>query len=231
MLRSALSRHSSILCFGELLHSEQICRTADHDTHKRWLSWRNENPIPFVRDMVFRGYPESTRAVGFKIFPEHLDNKVGMGVLWDWLEGQRVIAVISLHRVNLLAYFLSLQIAQRTKTWLPRPDERLEGAGARETVSIDPGQAEAAFERRLRYRRLVQERFSQHPFFELSYEELAENTQPTLGRVQLFLGVKRQALAPATLKQEVRPLREAISNYDELVRRWRGTRWECFLSG
>ena len=150
-----------------------------------------------------------------------------MEVLWDWLVGEKDIAVISLHRRNLLSYFLSLEVARRAGKWMLQPG----ATRPSEAISIDAERAEEAFERRVRYQTRIRERFAQHPFLELSYEDLTGNTQAALDQIQSFLGVEKLALAPKTLRQEVRPLREAISNYDELARRWRGTRWESVLTG
>lgn len=230
MLNSALEGHPGILMYGEALHPNKIFLKVgmpEWDTDEAWKAWRNAYPVPFVRDVIYRGCDEETAAVGFKIFPEHLDRQPGMEVLWDWLAGEKDIAVISLHRTDLLSYFLSLEVARRAGKWLLDPG----ATRPSEAISIDAERAEEAFERRVRYRTQIRERFAHHPFMELTYEDLTRDTGAALTRVQSFLGVEPLALAPATLKQEIRPLREAISNYDELARRWRGTRWESVLTG
>lgn len=230
MLESALEGHPGILIYGEALHPNKIFvkkGMPEWDTNDAWKAWRNAYPVSFVRDVIYRACDEGTAAVGFKIFPEHLDRQPGMEVLWDWLVGEKDIAVISLHRRNLLSYFLSLEVARRAGKWMLQPG----ATRPSEAISIDAERAEEAFERRVRYQTRIRERFAQHPFLELSYEDLTGNTQAALDQIQSFLGVEKLALAPKTLRQEVRPLREAISNYDELARRWRGTRWESVLTG
>ncbi|MEN9727886.1 MAG: hypothetical protein RL434_2252 [Pseudomonadota bacterium] len=228
MLQSALTCHPELITYGECLHPNKIffkVRAPDWDTGGVWKAWRNIHPVAFVRDVIYQAYDEGVAAAGFKIFPEHLDRQPGMEVLWDWLATEQDIAVISLHRKDLLAYFLSLEVAQRAQRWMSLPDAQW----VQEPIPIDPEKAEHTFERRLRYQSLIRERFAHHPFLELTYEDLTRDTHSSLERIQSHLGVEPRTLAPTTLKQENRPLCEAISNYPELVRRWRGTRWESLL--
>jgi len=48
--------------------------------------------------------------------------------------------------------------------------------------------------------------------------------------IQDFLGVEQKPVSPTTLQQNVRPLRDAIANWDELYQHLKGGPWERFLT-
>lgn len=226
LLSLTLDTHPEIVGYRELLHPQSLWVRENQYADTPWRPWRDAHPMAFVRDVVFGGYADHLRAVGFKLFPEHLDRSPQTAGLWTWLAGQQDIAIISLHRENLLACFLSLTIAQQEQRWLAHTPEQRSQA----VPSLDPEKAEKFFERQLRDRASVRERFAQRPrFMEITYEQLDADLTGTLDRVQGLLGVQKRPLQAAILKQETRPLSQAIANYEELVARWRGTRWEAFL--
>jgi hypothetical protein len=61
------------------------------------------------------------------------------------------------------------------------------------------------------------------------YEELSLDYSSEMRRVQRFLDVEYQFVVPATHKQARLPLSVAISNYDALKARFKGTPWEAFF--
>ncbi len=62
------------------------------------------------------------------------------------------------------------------------------------------------------------------------YEELAAAPEEQLKQAQEFLGVTVCDLKVKLIKQEVRPLREVIENYEELRTFFAGTRWDYLFS-
>jgi hypothetical protein len=63
----------------------------------------------------------------------------------------------------------------------------------------------------------------------LYYEDLVANTEKEIQDVQQFLGVESLPLTPYTKKQEKRPLKEIITNYDELKEKFEDTPWQTFF--
>ena len=51
---------------------------------------------------------------------------------------------------------------------------------------------------------------------EATYEELVDNGEQTLGRIQDFLGVRRLALTTQLAKIQQQPLSKILKNYEEL---------------
>ena len=71
--------------------------------------------------------------------------------------------------------------------------------------------------------------FREHEILNISYENLSENYEYEMLRIQKFLGVKYLELNPLTKKQQNRPLSRVISNYSELKKQFGGTPWIKFF--
>lgn len=148
--------------------------------------------------------------------------------VWNYVAGLSDVIFISLKRRNILATLVSEKVAAATKVWMVRVDPT--------TASIPSGiapdytpevQVTVTFEEAKQFinkvRRLYEEIDNKvmnfrHPFLELYYEDLLESWHHWLTITQFYLGVDAISLAPATQRQETRPLCEVIENYNELYR-------------
>jgi hypothetical protein len=50
----------------------------------------------------------------------------------------------------------------------------------------------------------------------LYYEDLVAEQEQEMGKIQKFLGLRREKLSTKTMRQRIRPLGELITNYEEL---------------
>ncbi len=61
------------------------------------------------------------------------------------------------------------------------------------------------------------------------YEDLSQDYESEMKRVQEFLELDHEALKPNTLKQSSLSLSESISNYFELKEKFENIHWESFF--
>jgi hypothetical protein len=71
--------------------------------------------------------------------------------------------------------------------------------------------------------------FAGHDVLAIYYDDLVQNQERTLDRVQEFLGVEKQHLSSPLKKQRTRRLSEAIKNYESLKFSFKATRWSAFF--
>ena len=67
------------------------------------------------------------------------------------------------------------------------------------------------------------------PRLELVYEEMVADFTGTIRRVYEFLNIPYSQVESRTLKQEHRPLSQALINYHELKSSFAGSPYECFF--
>lgn len=183
MLQSAFLSHPQVELLGEVLHRDSVVMYPEDllvpagavishpgaalEHRKSLEAARAENPLEFVQEKIFSKCPRSVKALGFKVFPEHLRPQE-MQPIRDWLKAQQDVAVIHLYRDNLLAYMVSFTAAKASGKWLiTSSDER-----AARKLTIDPKEAERLFEQRVRQRDRLKEDFAGHPLLEVTYEAL-----------------------------------------------------------
>jgi len=229
LLTSLLNAHSQALAFGELFRSADAigwdmapfldCQGP------RLLALYQADPIAFLDRKVFRRWPRSYAAVGFKLFYFHARSEAH-AALWDHLAANTDILVLHIKRQNLLAQYYSLQLAHKTQVWsIPRP------------VAEKPApirlEAEACREHFARLRGLEQEcaaLFARHAVRDVYYETLVAEQDREMDAVQDFLGLRREKLTPRIARQRTALLREAIANFDELRDAFAETEWAAFFS-
>lgn len=117
---------------------------------------------------------------------------------------------IILHRRNLLARYVSHQIAVATGEWDP-----LTEVTHVPKVQVDPTQAATDIE--MSRIMLAAMRWQYPGALDIAYEDMCSDFAGTLARVQEYLGVEHEDLAPKTYKAG-RPLQECVENYVELQR-------------
>ena len=227
LLADGLNSLLSVVSYGELFTPNYVDYMAPgyRDTQvMRYL--RRKIPARFLAEFVYGPYAEHIKAVGFKLFPEHFDYKPDFLPGRRWLLENPELMVLRLVRRNLLKYYVSLELARRTKVW------RIREPGAKNpeaTILLDPAKAEHEFIQRSSRDEAYRTLFAKHRILDLTYEDLELDPAGCFRRVLAFLGLEPQPVKIGLHKQESRALPEIIENYDELRRRWKGTRWETFL--
>jgi LPS sulfotransferase NodH len=229
MLLNLLNGHSRIQAFGELFRRPDAIGWDVHpyQDHQggRVLELYRSDPRRFLETKVWGRWPRGQGAVGFKIFYYHA-REAPFSAVWDHLARQREIRVIHIKRHNILAQYLSLQIAHRTDVW----SSTEWGAGAPEPIRLDPEECRRHF---ARVRGLEDEAdafFAGHRMLQVSYEGLLADRKGEMARVQRFLGVPEEEVRPKTVRQRTIPLRQAIANHDELAAAFEGSEWADFFA-
>jgi len=222
----SLSRHDQVVGFGELFVRERIGFNVEgYDNFSvRLLKARKKYPIQFLDRYIFSAYQDKKLAVGFKLFPDQLDNK-HYRCVWDWINQNQDLAIVLLSRQNRLATYTSLRVAIQTGVFgISEKSQRLNTK-----VTIDADDLLAEFRKRERYEVDVKERTANHRVLEMTYEELSEDPRARIQDIQRFLGLDPLDPSIQFIKQEVRPLREVINNYYELKERFANTKWKSYF--
>jgi hypothetical protein len=141
---------------------------------------------------------------------------------WDALEEDPSIKIIRLQRLNALAQLASWKIADVLGMWGDQSD-----VTERPSVRIEPYELfwfrswnQMTFDRRL-------SRLGQHTILEVTYEDLCDDWDQTVDRIQRYIGVDPLPISQPFPKWETRPLDQVVSNYEELqagmkqMKRWR----------
>jgi len=226
MLAGILRQHSQIISFSELFHHQAIqFNTRGYNNYsKPLLLLRNCYPTYFLDHFIFLTYSENIKAVGFKVFPSDL-NRIRFAPVWEWLNCNKDLKVIFLTRRNLLASITSKEKAMKTGIW-----------GINDTSKRDKLKVTLDYEWLVKQfnlrRRLITEAFnrlSNHQIFQITYEEIISDYKRKIRNIQNFLGVDFELHKPIQKKQEVQPLSEVITNYDELRDRFINTEWSNFF--
>lgn len=224
MVIATLNKHAEIVAFGELFVKRRIGYFVPgfNGQSKALRYLRNTDPVRFLEEHAFSSFPDRIKAVGFKLFPDHLDNQQA-APLWKWLEKNKGVKIIFLTRENLLDVYCSLIIANKTGNFGYSEES------GKHKITINIEHAEKEFEKRISYMQEARAKLNEHQVLDLSYETLTKNIPASFERLQSFIGVDQFKLDVPTRKQETRPLSEIIENYGELCRAWKGTAWEQFL--
>ena len=134
-------------------------------------------------------------------------------VIWHMVAGG--LRVIILRRQNLLARSVSVQFACSRGVWhIHNRGEQIR-SWQQPAVHIVP--ATVRREATAIGHMLSRLTWLFPNALQISYEQLADETRSTLGRVQDFLGVPRRVLTSRTQKNS-RPWQDRVSNYKELQR-------------
>lgn len=203
MLRTALAAHPAVVSLAEMFNPDWT-EGAPFDA---------DTPAPTIlSEHVFRQYPSCVRAVGFALHRSQA--RFGNWPdLWDLLEADEDLRVISLCRHDMLRRYLSWRIMREPKTEPPEPKVMTREELEREFLRCE--QELHDFDRR----------FECHPLLQLSYEELCSDWERVIERVQTFLGVPVRRLRPGTRPNPMRRLSTAIAGFDDLAAEFASTRW------
>ncbi|MEO0433873.1 MAG: Stf0 family sulfotransferase [Cyanobacteria bacterium J06656_5] len=223
----SLRQHPQVVGFGELFNRGQIVfNIKGYDNASKVLyKAREEYPIDFLNRYIFSSYLKRTRAVGFKLFPEQLDNQ-HFECVWDWIEENRDVAIILLSRQNTLATYTSFLIAQKTQVWQAQKKSQRSSIN----VTVDMAACLAEFQTREQYEATVRAKIANHRVMEITYEGLSKDPSTGIIKIQEFLGLDRAEPEITQVKSETRPLSEIIENYRELKEQFANTRWNHYFN-
>jgi hypothetical protein len=223
-----LDTHPEILCHHELFpsgpapHRSLSVRAGKLELDLGTAEERDRDPIGFLSRMYKLN--AGAKAVGFKM--ALYDPNIGVLLA---LILNRSIRKVVIRRENWLQVYTSTLIAEQTHTFIRFADDAtMPEPPAQAYVDVDKFVSYVR-KRQLAYQGLrVLGRLTFQRFFEISYEQLKD--EATIRQLLEFLGVNADAhLRERTVKQNSSRLCDRISNYDELLKRLRGTRYEHYL--
>jgi len=172
----------------------------------------------------YSGYAHCIRAVGCKIFYNHLTNR-------EWAEFEKLgeFKIIHLMRRNRLRTLVSLAIAFKTDIWLQTRSRKTIPVDRRR-IYLDPeslidriGQIEA-------WESETRDRFAHRDMLEIYYEDLIDRFDAMASTAIRFVGAERWSSNRIAYKrQNPEPLDQLISNFDEVSQALRNTPWEKYL--
>tara|TARA_B100000519_G_C14026677_1_gene335989 strand:- start:22 stop:672 length:651 start_codon:yes stop_codon:yes gene_type:complete len=189
-LRMTLDNHPKIGWAGEFFRPDSKYRNSPlYKEHFEIKDYIYDNTItPFVGKFSYVG------------FVWHL-------TLNSDLPFSKIDKFILLERKYKLAQFVSLKIATKTKVWRDKE--------TKEKVEVLPKNLFNFIDRQTK---LYEDFKSLNlDYKKVYYEDLCKDFDKTINSIQDYLNVERFELDPAMLqKQEKRPLREVIKNYEEV---------------
>ena len=226
-LRGLLNSHGAILAFGEVFRSDSEISWGIPlwHTSRGALSLAGTDANAFLDRHIFRAYPESIEAVGFKLFYNHA-REASRRRVWDRIVDAHGPAVVHLTRRNLLKSLVSLRRAEMDGRWVAtRPTT----SRPMEKVRLTYEECVGYFEQSLRWQDEHESRLGGQPRLNVVYEDLVSRGPLEHVRILEFLGVPPRQLRPGTLQQSHGPLRDVLANFAELERRFSGSRWQPFF--
>lgn len=221
MLWSYLNSHPDILClrgvygstnkinfgkfYGELpeeYHSSEL------------IKLRNERPIEFLENYVWKEYSKPFKAVGLKYFYDHDRHLSNKEEVISYFKTNRAIKFLHLKRENLLATLFSYKRALAQQQWTKANTDFL--------TSITIQECNDYFQQILDNQKRFDELFSDRTL-QVSYDNLLKATEQTLQEVLDFIGVKAISLTTETNKNRKKKLSDCITNYTELKTHFKST--------
>jgi LPS sulfotransferase NodH len=227
LLTNLLNAQGQVLAFGELFRGDGAIGW------DRWPFYSHQNPglrrlhetrpVEFLETAVFRTWPRSIAAVGFKLFYYHARTGAQARV-WDYLKDNPEIAVIHLRRRNILEQYVSLRLAHETNVWStskPGPPA--------EPIRLAPEACRRHFEEVRAQEEACNAFFACRRIHSITYEDLIADRAGAMAGVAAHLGVDLGPLKAKIVRQRTQPLAAVIANYDELREGFAGSPWESFF--
>jgi hypothetical protein len=165
------------------------------------------------RKRINVGINTDARWFGFKLFENHIRQHR----LQEWVKTRRYPTILLIRR-NLFNLRLSQLLVKENKEDINVPYAK--------PIAIDTGQLLRDFERLHRTQtQVMQWRVRGRPRIKVEYEHFERGYLRTLE----FLEVEYAEPEIPITKQRTVPRHELITNYEEVVKALRGTKWEEFL--
>ena len=184
---------------------------------------KGENFVPIL-NQLFTKRLKNIKAVGCKIFYYHLTDEE-----WKKIVNIPNLKIIHLQRKNRLRIIVSEKIAFKTGQWASHNKS--------DTVEINSKKIHLDFDEVLQrietiesWEKIAKERFKNHSYQDVYYEDLTNQLDPTITNLTAFLGFSKKVNIKTKLyKQNPEPLCELIENYQELKTQFQDTRWEHYF--
>lgn len=229
MLRTMLNSHPQIVCHGEVFTPGRIAGyananlTADKMKARELHRLRRSDPVRFLEQFVFRS--DANEVVGAKLKYGVFESREFAGVATRVINDPDVL-VIHLTRRNHLARIVSGLRVKATKMHRVKLGQDLP---VLPLVSLTFDDMVRDITNTRKAERRFRTLFSGHPVLEVAYEDVHQPENECLADLQNFLGVAPAPMRPTTIKLSSGPLREALTNYEDLAATARGTPYEKYF--
>lgn len=224
LLMRSLNNHSHVVGYGEIVKNSDRYPGHYHEFGNGEADFQ-QAPAMFLETRVFRKYPPTIEAVGFKIFYHHAPRDTAWGrAVWDYLLDQPNLKILHLKRRNLLKVFLSKKQAGSSGEYIKYSND------SHKAISLDPNEARMFFEEMRASEAEYDALLSGRPLVEVIYEEMTRNYSTVMRDIQAFLGVNYEDVNPGTEKRPGRSMASQIENYPELKDHFLGSPWESFFT-
>jgi hypothetical protein len=228
LTRSLLHQHPEITCYGELTRRLANKSTRPSDGRDVFIPWMNRPVREFFEHYTLMEHP--TRHVGFVLHSPDVQGRKypSRGRAIGRFLGRMAWPAIEVRRKDLLATFASHTLAHRSDEW---------GYNAKKQhthgrVTFTKRGWKEHLRRTFHYFGHARKRlYSGQPLIQFWYEDIVTDFEKASKQMHEFLGVEPMGFKPTTVKQEKRPLNEVFTNWDTVVARLTGTKWEGCLHG
>ena len=175
--------------------------------------------------MIFRKETKNIKAVGFKLFYDHLTRDE-----WEIFLSHKYIRIIHLTRENRLRTIVSLDIAYKTDQWSASANDK-DKQIVEKRILLDTSKLIDRLEQIQDYETFIRDRFKDRHILEVVYEKLTTKPGETFQYIGGYLGVDDIDLSKITLtKQNPESLEQLIVNYDEVYELLKNTKYAPHLN-
>ncbi len=153
--------------------------------------------------------------VGFKLFYYHPEDSEDKKV-WDLLDADKDVKIIHIRRENMLRAFVSKKIAKKTGAWNSRQQGMtVKTEDKRVTINIEECLEEFHKTKSLEAK-CAKDRFHNHDYMEMTYEEFVADIPQQFSNVLNFLGIAQIEVKAALKRQNPEAVQDLVANYQEV---------------
>jgi len=228
MLWSYLNSHPDILCLRGVYGSRnkinfgKFYGELPEEYHSSELiKLRNERPIEFLENYVWKEYSKPFKAVGFKYFYDHDRHLAKKNEIINYFTENKAIKFLHIKRDNLLATLFSYKRALAQQLWTKTNTD------FRTSISVQ--ECNDYFQQILDCQKLFDELFTDRTL-QVNYDNLLNATEQTLQEVLDFIGVNAISLTTETSKNIETKLSDCITNYTELKTHFKSTDYAKYFN-
>lgn len=214
MLWSYLNSHPDILClrgvFGSTnkINFGKFYGELPEECHSSELiSLRNEKPIEFLENYVWKEYSKPFKAIGFKYFYNHDRHLSRRESVINYFKANAGIKFLHLKRENLLATLFSYKRALAQEQWSKNNTD------FRTHISIK--ECSDYFQNILDNQKRMDDLFADRTL-QVDYDNLINSANQTHQEILDYIGVKLSSLTSGTNRNRETVLLESIINFNEL---------------
>ncbi|GAB4279380.1 MAG: hypothetical protein Kow0068_03340 [Marinilabiliales bacterium] len=231
-LVSSLNYHSEINMFSEILNKKNIFfgnyefKNISKHLLSQLIKYRNKHPKEFITEYIFKKYPDLIKSCGFKLFVDNLKVDKFKNVIENLLINDEKLKIIRLNRNNKIAQYYSLKKARLSGFWSESSSGKKRKTTINNSINILGNSnitiSEKEFIKYLKQNfeneKTIDSLIKNHETLQISYEDLNNDYNATMDKIQSFLNVRKEFLISNLDKQNKIPLNQILLNYDNLVK-------------